>query len=61
MIQIDMEMPEGCTDCNFYSWELDSDNPSHCVITGDYVYCGGTARPSWCPLQEVEDDTDDRR
>lgn len=55
MIQIDMDMPKNCDDCKLLEWALIGDDPPYCNVTGKYVYCGNTQRPSWCPLIEVKE------
>lgn len=56
MIKIDMQMPECCTKCPFYSGY----NEGKCLAQQDeYMFFSGSEfieRHSNCPLQEVEDD-----
>ena len=50
MIQIDMPMPEGCSECRFKT------KREFCKAMPDN-FCGNTndeGRPEWCPLKEQE-------
>lgn len=60
MVRVDIEMPKSCDDCYILVWGPFSDVEPYCKITGKK--CGELQmRPLWCPLSEIEDDTDDRR
>lgn len=57
MIKIDMDMPNYCAECNFYSGFC----KGTCLADQyDILYLGNTCvdieRHPRCPLQEVEDD-----
>lgn len=50
MIRIDMQMPEGCSECRFET------ERGFCKAMPDN-FCGYTndkGRPEWCPLKEQE-------
>jgi len=50
MIQIDMQMPENCSECRFET------ECGYCKAMPDN-FCGYTdevERPNWCPLKEQE-------
>lgn len=57
MIQINIDMPRDCEVCPCRG--IDYLEHPICNITGFEVYI--YRRDRHCPLQEVEDDTDDRR
>ena len=55
MIKIDMQMPDSCTKCRFYSGY----NEGKCLAQEDEYMCFSGSefleRHSDCPLQEVEE------
>ena len=51
MIQIDMEMPSCCYDCNFSIGVMMTDIDRECTITDNYVT--DDDKPDWCPLIDV--------
>lgn len=53
MIQIDMEMPSCCYDCNFIIGVMMEDIDRECTITEKYV--NDDDKPEWCPLIDVLD------
>ena len=57
MIKIDMEMPNVCIDCKYYTSMFDDDEGIHyvCLIESKEVYVN-LVKPEWCPLIECEDD-----
>jgi len=52
MIQIDMEMPFCCYDCDFSIGVMSTKADRECTITDKYV--NDDDKPEWCPLMEVE-------
>lgn len=54
MIQIDMEMPSCCYDCDFSIGVMSTEVDRECTITEKYV--NDDDRPDWCPLVDVPDE-----
>ena len=53
MIQIDMEMPSCCYDCDFSIGVMSTKADRECTITDKYV--NDDDKPEWCPLIKVPD------
>ena len=51
MIQIDMEMPSCCYDCDFSIGVMSTKADRECTITDRYV--NDDDKPEWCPLIDV--------
>ena len=51
MIQIDMEMPFCCYDCDFSIGVMSTKADRECTITDRYV--NDDDKPEWCPLIDV--------
>jgi len=51
MVQIDMEMPSCCYDCDFSIGVMSTTADRECTITDKYV--NDDDKPEWCPLKEV--------
>lgn len=56
MIQIDMEMPSCCYDCDFSIGVMSTKAERECTITDKYV--NDDDKPEWCPLIEVPDNNE---
>ena len=51
MIQIDMEMPKSCTECNFCLY-VNSGISLHCSVVKKELHLYKGARSNNCPLRE---------
>ncbi len=47
MIQIDMQMPKNCNECNL------SNSCGSCLVNDKHALYDAEERPEWCPLTEL--------